>query len=65
MHVNCTLEISFTDILFINEPTHEIMVLITQATSEGLGEPADPGSLARAFAVRTHRVLKLFAHIEY
>ena len=44
---------------FINtrfEPTHEIMVLITQATSEGSGEPAHPRRLARAFAVRTHEV---------
>ena len=29
---------------------YEIMVLIAQATSEGLGEPAHPRSLARAFA---------------
>ena len=36
----------------------EIMVLITQATSEGSGEPAHPRSLARAFAVCTHEVLK-------
>ena len=26
----------------INEPAHEIMVLITLATSEGSGEPAHP-----------------------
>ena len=32
------------------------MVLITQATSEGSGEPAHPRSLARAFTVRTHEV---------
>ena len=37
------------------EPAHEIMVLITKATSEGLGEPAHPRSLTRAFAVRTHK----------
>ena len=41
-----------------SEPTHEIMVLNTQATSEGSGEPAHPRSLARAFAVRTHEVWK-------
>ena len=40
------------------EPTHEIMILITQATSKGEGEPAHPRSLARAFAVRTHEVWK-------
>ena len=37
----------------LKEPAHEIMVLITQATSEGSGEPTHPRSLARAFAVRT------------
>ena len=40
------------------EPPHEIMVLITQATSEGLGKPEHLHSLARAFAVRTHEVWK-------
>ena len=35
------------------EPAHEIMVLITQATSEGSGEPAHLCSLARDFTVRT------------
>ena len=40
------------------EPAHEIMVLITQATSEGSGEPAHPRCLARAFAIRTHKVWK-------
>ena len=40
------------------EPAHEIMVLITQATSEGSGEPAHPRSLTRAIAVRTHEVWK-------
>ena len=40
------------------EPAHEIMVLITQATSEGSGEPAHLRSLSRAFAVRTHEVWK-------
>ena len=39
-----------------NVPAHEIMALITQATSEGSGAPANPRSLARAFAVRTHEV---------
>ena len=38
------------------EPAHEIMVLITLAVSEGSGEPAHPRSLARAFAVRSHKV---------
>ena len=42
----------------VNEPSHEIMVLITQATREGSGEPARPCSLARAFIVRTHEVWK-------
>ena len=36
----------------INEPVHEIMVLITQATSEGSGEP-------------THPEPSLFAHMKY
>ena len=40
------------------EPAHEIMVLITQATSEGSGEPAHLRSLARVIAVRTHEVWK-------
>ena len=40
------------------EPAHEIMVLITQATSEGSGEPAHPRSLTRTFAVRTHKLWK-------
>ena len=44
--------------ILIFEPAHEIMVLITQATSEGPGEPAHPRSLARVFAVRTHEVWK-------
>ena len=38
------------------EPAHEIMELITYATSEGSGEPAYPRSDARAFTVRTHEV---------
>ena len=41
---------------FNNEPIHEIIVLITQATSEGSGDPAHPCSLAGAFIVRTHEV---------
>ena len=40
------------------EPAYEIMVLITQATREGSGEPAHPRCLARAFAVRTYEVWK-------
>ena len=39
--------------LKIYEPAHEIMILITYATSEGSGEPAHPRSLVRTFAVRT------------
>ena len=43
----------------INEPAHEIWVFITQATSEGSGEPAPhPRCLARAFAARTHEERK-------
>ena len=42
----------------VNEPAHEVMVLITEATSQGSGEPARPRSLARAFAVSTHEVWK-------
>ena len=45
-------------IRFSFEPAHEIMVLITEATSEGSGEPAHPRRLARAFAVRTNEVCK-------
>ena len=41
-----------------NEPAHEIMVLITKATSDGSGEPAHSRSLARAIPVRTHEVWK-------
>ena len=41
-----------------NEPAHEIIVFITQATSDGSGEPAHARSLARAFAVRTHEVMR-------
>ena len=37
------------------EPAHEIMELITMATSEGSGEPAHPRILTRAFAVRTQK----------
>ena len=40
------------------EPSHEIMVPITQATSEGSGKPANPRSFARAFAARSHEVWK-------
>ena len=46
------------EIYFLIEPAHEIMVLITQATSEGSGEPVHRRSLARAFAGRTHKVWK-------
>ena len=41
-----------------NEPAHEIMVLITLATSESSGEPVHLRSLARTFAFRTHEVWK-------
>ena len=37
----------------INEPVHEIMVLISYAKSEGLGATAHPRSYARVFAIRT------------
>ena len=40
------------------EPAHEIMVLITQATSEGSGQHTYLYSLARAIAVRTNEVWK-------
>ena len=40
----------------INEPTHEIIVLIGDQRSSG--EPAHLRSLARAFSVRTHEVWK-------
>ena len=40
------------------EPAHEIMVLITQATSKGSGVPVHSSSFTRAFAVRTHEVWK-------
>ena len=46
------------DIVFTFEQAHEIMVLITKATSEGSGELGHPRSLARAFAVRPHEVWK-------
>ena len=46
-------------VYFIIEPAHEIMVLITYATSEGSGKPVQLSSLARAFAVHTHEVWKL------
>ena len=39
-----------------NKPAHVIMVLITYASSERLGEPVHPRSLTRAFTVRTHEV---------
>ena len=41
-----------------NEPAHEIIVLITQATSEGSGKPAHPRNLVRAFAVHIRKVWK-------
>ena len=34
------------------------MVLIAYATREGLDEPVQPRSLARAFTVRTHKLWK-------
>ena len=45
-------------LIMSNEPPHEIMVLITQATSKSSGEPKHPCSLARAVAVYTHKVWK-------
>ena len=56
-HQICILMEKYQE-LFLNEPAHEIMVLITQATSEGSGEPAHARSLARAFAVPTHEIWK-------
>ena len=44
--------------LSLNEPAHEIMVLITYATSEGWGEPVHPGSVTRAYTVHMHEVWK-------
>ena len=41
-----------------NEPAHEIMVLLTQATSEGSGEPGHQRSLTGNFADRTLEVWK-------
>ena len=40
------------------ELAHEILVLTTMETSEGSGEPAHPRSLAKTFAVRSHKVWK-------
>ena len=48
--------LSLLHVLF--EPAREILVLNAQATSEGSGKPAHPGSLARAFAVCTHELWK-------
>ena len=48
--------VHFIVFLFVNEAVHEIIVLITEASSEGSGEHAQ--SLARAFAFRTDAVLK-------
>ena len=47
-----------SELMYIYEPAHEIMVPITQATSEGSGEPAHPCSLARTFTVHSHEVWK-------
>ena len=46
-----------------NQPAHKKMVLITQATSQGSGEPAHKRSLARAFAVRRHVVETLWKFV--
>ena len=40
------------------EPVNEILVLITQATSESSGEHVHLSSLTRAFAGRTHDIWK-------
>ena len=37
------------------EPAHVKRVHITQANSEGSGEPAHPCSLARAFTIGSHK----------
>ena len=54
------LDVSYGNQIYyrLMEPAHEIMVLIAQANSEGSGEAAYPRNLARAFAVRTHKVWK-------
>ena len=57
LHLDMSACVVITGILSF-EPAHEIMVFIIYATSEGSGEPAHLGSLARAFAVRTHEVWK-------
>ena len=50
--------VHFIVYLFVNEAVHEIIVLITEASSEGSGEHAHAQSLARVFAIRTDAVLK-------
>ena len=40
----------------IDQPVHEILVLITTVSSEGSCEPTHPHSLARVFAVNIHKV---------
>ena len=51
---NCFEKFFFSYTYMYNEPAHEIMVLITQATSDSSGEPAHLRSLARAFLVRKY-----------
>ena len=50
--------VHFIVFLFVNEAVHEIIVLITEESSEGSGEHAHEQSFARAFAFRTDAVLK-------
>ena len=56
--VLCMILSSHSHLHWSFEPAHEIMVLLTEVTSEGLGKPAHLRSLAKAFAVRTHKVWK-------
>ena len=50
--------VHFIVFLFVNEAVHEIIVLITEAFSEGSGEHAHAQSLTRAFAFHIDAVLK-------
>ena len=55
---NICFDSELKKIVFQIKPAHEIMVLITGATSKGSGEPVHPHSLARAFDIHTHKVWK-------
>ena len=47
--------VRFVDINQLNGPRQANLVLIAYASSEGLGEPAHPRSLARTFAARSYK----------